>query len=178
MRLFIGIFSEEKVINELVKIQQQIEDLPETKLIKKEQLHMTIKFLGEVDPEKLEDIKKILSTIKFDSFEVSLGNLGFFPSESFIRIVWVDTLPHDLVNQLQKKIEDALSPLFKKEVNFYPHITIARAGALKDKQSFITKVHEAKFEKLSFRVNEFKLMQSQLTPKGPIYYEVATFKSK
>ncbi len=62
MRLFIGIFSEEKVINELVKIQQQIEDLPETKLIKKEQLHMTINFLGEVDPEKLDDIKKILST--------------------------------------------------------------------------------------------------------------------
>ena len=178
MRLFIGIFPDERIINELVKIQNQIEDLPETKLIQKEQLHITMKFLGEVDQEKLSEVKSILSTIKFDSFEVSLGKLGFFPSENFIRIVWIDAIPNEKIIELQKKIENSLDPMFQKEGNFYPHITIARVGIVKNKTSFITKVHESKFEKLLFKINEFKLMHSQLTPKGPVYSELATFKAK
>ena len=95
MRLFIAIEVPEDVKGYLSAVQEKISNDVANKIrpVNKNQIHLTLKFLGEVQQDKAEKIKNELKKIAFSPFSVCLDKIGVFPSESYIRVVWVGLKP-------------------------------------------------------------------------------------
>ncbi len=175
MRLFIAIDVPEIISNYITEVQKK---LTGAKLTLTKSFHLTLKFLGEVTPAQAEDIKKKLEKIQFKPFTASLDGTGVFPSENMIRVVWIGIEPHDIICELQKQIDEALAPLFKKEKGFQPHITLARVKTVENKKQFTELVKNLKVEPFSFEVKHFKLIESKLQGKeGPLYTDFAVYPS-
>lgn len=172
MRLFIAIdFNELKeYFTELQKLLPKNARLSYTKTF-----HLTLKFLGETPPNNADEIINALKSIKFEPFSVFLDSIGVFPTENYIRVVWVGLSPEEKVLELQSKIDETLKPLFKKDRNFKAHITLARVKYPEDKKSFVEQLKKIKIENKKIEIGDFRLMKSTLTPKCPIYEDLAVF---
>ena len=176
MRLFIAIEIPEEIKDYIVKIQKNIDATTnKIKFVNPNQIHLTLKFLGEVQPNIVENIKEELKKITFNPFSVYLDKIGVFPSESYIRVVWVGLNPEDKILDLQKNIDENLKKLFKKEKDFKPHLTLARVKYIEDKKAFVDKLKKMNVENKKIDINSFKLIKSTLTPKGPIYEDLEVF---
>ncbi len=173
MRLFIAIEVSPEAAAQLLGAQKQLQT-DNSKLTFTKSFHLTLKFLGEIAPAKAEEVKKKLQTIQFKKFTAQLDGTGVFPSENYVRVVWVGIEPSDVIRDLQRKIDDALTGLFQKEKEFKPHITLARVKTVKDKKQFAEQVKNLKLAPVSFSVIQFKLIESQLRGKeGPLYADTA-----
>jgi len=167
MRLFIAIeFDELK--HYFQSLQSQI-----TKGIAKctfpKSFHLTLKFLGDTSESQLDRICLSLKGIKFRSFSTALTNIGFFPNQNCIKVIWLGFDNDEEIIKLQKGVDNALSQLFKPDNRFHPHITLARVKFIKDMQNFRQSLAKIKTEKQQVRIASFKLIKSTLTPDGPIY---------
>ena len=171
-RVFISIEIPENLKKEIKKIQ---DSLPEFygKKTEPENLHLTLKFLGEISEEKIVRVQEKLKK-RFDSFEAEIKSLGFF-SENFIRIIW---LKIENCEELQREIDNSLASLgFEKEKRFMGHMTIARVKKIKDKKKFLEELKRIKIPELKFPVKSFHLKESVLEPEGPVYKEIETYLS-
>jgi 2'-5' RNA ligase len=164
MRTFISIDIPEQAKQEIKKIQDQIPKFfgKRTEL---ENLHLTLKFFGEIDEKKIEKIRDKLREIKYSNFEAEIDSIGVF-SEKFIRIVWLHISGCE---ELQKMIDEKLKDLFEKEIRFMSHLTIARVKNIEDKKEFLTKLREIKIPKIKFTIENFSLKESILRKQGPVY---------
>ena len=164
MRCFISIDLSVEATKEIERLQRIIKPHFIGKTTSNENLHLTLKFLGEIEDTTLDNVKKKLSTIEHQSFELTLNGLGVF-SQQFIKMVWVkvSTVP------LQSLIDNYLKDIFEPEHRFMGHITIARVKKIEDKQSFLKLINVTTINKIIFTVREFYLKESILTNKGPIY---------
>ncbi len=178
IRCFVAIDLPQKNINRIKNIQKTIKEknLFTGKFTKPENLHLTLKFLGEIDEEKIKKVKKRLKKINFDNFEAQLGNVNVF-SKNFIKIVWIKLNGKSLL-ELQKKIDDNLDDLFKPEQRFMSHITIARVKDVKNKETLIEFLKNIKNKEDKFKINKFFLKKSELFPEGPIYKNIEAFNLK
>ena len=174
MRLFIAID-----FNELKDYFLELQgNLPKNaKLSFTRTFHITLKFLGEVQPDRVDDIINILKNTKFEAFTVFLDLIGIFPTENYIRVVWVGIKPEEKVLELQKNIDASLIKLFKKEKDFKAHITIARVKYPEDKKRFLEQLRKIKVESKKFEIKDFRLVKSDLTPEGPVYEDLEIFDS-
>jgi len=172
MRVFIALDLPRKAINEIKKVQEIIKrkKLFDGKLIESENVHLTLKFLGEIDEDKIKKVRQKLKEIKFDDFEVNLGDVGIF-SKRFIKIIWIKLLGKG-VFELQKRIDEKLEELFEKEFRFMSHITIARVNRVYDKRGFLDYIKKIKIKKIKFKINKFFLKKSELFPSGPVYEDI------
>ena len=164
MRVFISIDMPEDLKKEIGKIQDKLPKFVGKKT-EFENLHLTLKFLGEIDEEKAEEIKKKLEEIKFEKFDVEIKEIGVF-SEKFIRIIW---LYLDNCEKLQKQVDENLNDLFESEKRFMSHLTIARVKKIDNKYEFLKKLKELKIPRIKFKVENFKLKKSTLKEHGPVY---------
>lgn len=174
MRLFIAIDLDQE--DYFKQIQGQI---PEARATYPKMFHLTLKFLGEID--KKEEIIKALDKIKFKPFRLKTTKIGIFPSEDYIKVVWLGLEENNDLIRLQEDIEKALESFnFKKDHNFHPHITLARIKFIKQdqKKEFIDDLKQIKFAEKEFEVNEFKLIKSELTKQGPVYEDVEIFNAE
>jgi 2'-5' RNA ligase len=163
-RTFISVELPENVKKEIKKIQDLLLEF-NGKKTEIENLHLTLKFLGEIDDKKLGQVKEKLKDIQGKSFEAEIDNLGVF-SENFIRIVWLHLKGAE---ELQKKIDSALEGLFERERRFMSHITIARIKSVKNKNDFLAKLKEIPIPRMRFLVESFNLKKSELFPEGAKY---------
>jgi 2'-5' RNA ligase len=159
MRLFIAYELPENVSFELKKIQGQIKQ-EGIKLVS--EFHLTFKFLGEVEEDKVENIKSELEKIEHEAVEASLNGLGVFPSMHRINTIWVGLEPEDKINELAKKIAP-------EETRFKAHVTLGRVKFMKNKQQLIEKISRISVPKLTFMIDKIKLIKSTLAKQGPIY---------
>ncbi len=171
IRCFVAIDLPENVKDEIINIQNQLPAF-KGKLTEKENLHMTLKFLAEIDEEKVEEAKKALKKIKFSKFRAKLGGIGVF-SEDFVKIVWIKL---ENCDDLHNEVDNALSKLFKKEERFMSHLTIARVKYIKDKQKFLESLKNIKINPLEFEVTKISLKESTLTEKGHVYSDLIEIK--
>ena len=176
MRLFIAIEISEEMKEYIVKIQKNIDaTINKIKFVNPNQIHLTLKFLGEVQPNNLEEIKNNLKKITLKPFSVVLDKIGVFPSESYIRVIWIGLKPEEPILELQRNIDEELKKLFKKEKDYKPHLTLARVKFINNKKEFIEKIKNISIENKKIYVNKFKLIKSTLTQKGPIYEDLEVF---
>ena len=175
MRLFIAIdFNELR--DYFIELQKLLPKNAKLSLTKS--FHITLKFFGEVQPDKVETITNTLKNIKFQSFSVFLDSIGIFPTENYIRVVWVGLKPEEKILELQKSIDELLKPLFKKEKEFKAHITLARVKYPEDKKQFLEEIKKIKIENKKIEIRDFRLIKSTLSPKGAIYENLAVFNSQ
>lgn len=167
-RLFIAIDIPEDQKTSLTQLPGEI---PGAKWVGPTELHLTLRFIGEVDPHTFSAIKTALSGVSFPSFPLSLVGVGHFPPHGHPRVLWVGLEQRPELIRLQQQIESALLQvgISADERRFSPHITLAR---LKETPS----VAVAKFESIHrglafspFAVEEFILYSSTLTPRGAIH---------
>ena len=169
-RLFIAVDMPETIKNNLSLMAFGI---PGAKWVAPEQLHLTVRFIGEVDGGLFRDIKEILGEIHFASFSLQLKGVGYFPPRGAPRVLWVGLEKSEPLQLLRKKIDTALlrvriEPEGRK---FSPHITLARL-----KNSPVNKIANflsgnGLFSQEPFQVEDFKLYSSVLSPKGA-YHKV------
>jgi len=144
------------------------------KTASKQNLHLTLKFLGEIDDTMLAKVKTCLKTVDTQSFDLSLGKVGVF-SPSMVRILWVAL---EGAEELQRAIDTALEPCFKKEKQFMGHLTIGRVKRLKHKKTFLEALERLGVPSFSSKVSSFILYESILSPEGPTYRVLEEFPLK
>lgn len=173
LRLFISVDLPKEALVEIEKIQNQAKAIaPEAKLVEKENLHITLKFLGQVPKEQIEEIASKLNLVNFQDTEISFSNLGTFKSGSKASIIWLKVSGLD---DLQKKVDESLSDLFKKEARFMSHLTLAR---IKSTPSEIKDLKNIPLTKKKFQIKMIKLKKSTLTSQNPIHTTLVLVQSK
>ncbi len=165
-RCFISINIPKEVVGKIQEIQEKLPEF-KGKKTEKENLHLTLKFLGEISNEKIEEIKKVLREIKCPCFQAEVKDIGVF-SPDFIKIIWLRLTG---IEELQEKIDRIISENFKefeKEKRFMSHLTIARIKntGRQSKKDFLNKLKSIKIPEIYFPVKEFCLMSSELKPGG------------
>ncbi len=173
MRSFIAIELPEPIRDELAKVQ---EELPRDgiKLVGKENLHLTLKFLGEIDGKKVEEVRGVLKTVSFDPFLINVHGIGVFPNERHVQVIWAGAKGKEL-ELLADNVNNALARECGQEP-FKGHITIARVKRKLDLQSFLEKYAHTDFG--AFECTDFMLKESVLTASGPHYSKIASFNAK
>ena len=179
-RIFIAVRLPDEVIGKITRISQFFQSqLPEEALkwVETENLHLTLRFLGEIPETTIEQVQQVLAQVATaqKSFELSVEGLGMYPNPKQPRTIWLGVQGVKPLIALHAELEKALGRIgIEKESRpFDPHLTLAR---VRDRTSREMAHHIGetlaafKVDSLGvFRVNEIHLIESQLTPQGPIY---------
>ena len=112
MRLFIAIDFNE-LNDSFIGLQAQLPKNAKLSFVKS--FHLKLKFLGEVQPNRVDEVAGILKTIKFEAFNVFTDSIGIFPTENYIRVVWVGLKPESEILEVQKQIAAAVALRDKEE---------------------------------------------------------------
>ncbi len=165
---------EESVKKKLSYMQMQAAQTgADLKPVEIENIHMTIRFLGDITLNMADKIYKVMQEVEFKPFQVQLMGIGVFPNLNFPRVLWAGIAQgasqlQEIFNQIEPKLRNLG---FSPDRNpFSPHLTIARVRSGKNKQQladFVTK--NSKYEFGTVDAACFRLKRSQLTPNGPIY---------
>lgn len=174
VRTFVAIDLSEE-IRERARESQEILRRSEGRLaiVDPANLHITVKFLGEVDPALIEPIVEALRTVRADPFEMTVGHAVCNPPRR-PRVVWCDVADAGESAALARQVDDLLAPLgFSREKRpFRPHVTLARVKEFHPSQC--REAASTPREPLgACRVGSIKLKKSTLTPRGSIYEDLA-----
>lgn len=172
MRAFVSMEIPEAIKAEIEKIQHQLPEF-NGKLTERNNLHLTLKFLGEISPMLVDNVKSKLSSIKFTTLNLKIKDIGTFSYQGMPGIVW---LKIEGAEGLQKKIDAALADLFPKEERFMSHLTIARIKLVSYSDNFKQKIEKIKYPLLNFETKSFSLKKSTLTKNGPIYETIKEYR--
>ena len=168
IRTFIAVELPEKFMPEIERIGSQIK-IPGVKLVEPGLVHITLKFLGDINEDKVEHIASALSEIQCKSFEAKIKGIGVFPKPSYVRVVWLGA--YGDFDRLHREVERVLSPFrFEKEGDFTPHATLARVKQPVNRTELMERITNIEDTDLgTFSVSSIFLKKSTLTPHGPIY---------
>jgi len=162
-----------------LKLSQQ----PWVKPVEPHNIHLTLKFLGNIEENRISAITKGIATAVrgISPFHLEVKELGAFPNLKRVQVVWVGISGEiDKLVQLQQRIESNIAPLgFPGEArSFTPHLTIARLrnqATLDERQRLGELIAATKFEvAYTIEVETIHLMRSQLTREGPIYSRIGS----
>ncbi|MCF7874193.1 MAG: RNA 2',3'-cyclic phosphodiesterase [Candidatus Omnitrophica bacterium] len=178
MRTFIALDLTDEIKAKIKEVTGKLKDLPiKVKWVNSKNLHITLKFLGNIDSDKLSQIKKIISASSCccSPFELCLKDFGFFPNPKKPRVFFINFSSDKILEILVKALRKKLNQIgFKEDKKFRSHITLARVKSLKNIKQLTQKVEQLKV-KGKFKVGKISLFKSTLTQKGPLYEEI--FKS-
>ena len=167
IRLFVALALPDSVAQPLLLLQGGV---PGARWCEREQLHLTLRFIGEVDGRDASAIDDALATIRAPRFPLELKGVGEFGSRN-PRALWAGVRDDVAVLHLQRKIESALQRvgLPPEERKFSPHVTLARLrNAPRERVITFLAVH-ALYASAPFEVNNFILFSSKTTPNGSLY---------
>jgi 2'-5' RNA ligase len=143
-------------------------------------MHLTLKFIGHVPPEKLELIHEVLNAIRLeDPVEIRFSGVGFFPSERRPRVLWAGMQATPNLAELAASLEAHLEPLgiAKEQRDFKPHLTLARFGEPRPATKLLDAVRSLPNTEFGeMRASEFHLFESHLKRSGAEYTVLATFR--
>jgi 2'-5' RNA ligase len=143
------------------------------KLIEAQNIHITLRFLGNISRNRVEEVIKLLDEVEFYPFDVELKGVGVFPNLRRVNIVWVGIEEGnvELVNAFNQLEEKLKGIGFKSDRRgFSPHITVARVSSGRNRDALVEMVSDWSDREFGgFRVNAIQLKKSVLTPRGPIY---------
>lgn len=152
------------------------------KPVEDENIHLTLRFIGEVPDNYVGRIIEYLRVVEnFKKFSITVQGVGAFPSVARPRVLWVGiTSGVDILRRIRSSFEGQLKSLVGEDgEEFVPHITVARIKGRYKAECLSENLR--RYEATTFGVSpvtQVKLKRSQLTPKGPIYTDIATFRLK
>jgi 2'-5' RNA ligase len=176
IRSFIAIDFPEETRSALEDVQERLKQSGAgVRWVKPGSIHLTLKFLGNIQVAQVEDIARAVAREIQDQPPITLrpAGLGAFPSRRKPRVIWIGMEGEvQRLNGIQARLENALEPLgFDREKRpFRPHLTIGRVKDRRRLQSLIDAMAELKIPEFdSFDVTEIILYKSDLRPTGAIY---------
>ena len=187
MRAFIAVDLSEEIRIRIAELQEDFARLGlqgTVKFVDPKQAHQTVKFLGNVPDDNVEQITKALAGIRQKPFDIELRGVGFFPAASLekarnIRVIWIGMKEGEAqLKALQEAVEAEMHVLgFPREKRFNAHVTLCRVKrpfrSKSELRRVLDKIGELRdVEVGTMRVEELNLKKSTLTPKGPIYEDV------
>lgn len=172
MRLFIAADIPDWIKRKIGEAQRELPSDGIT-LVETRNLHITLKFLGEVNPKNIQKIDNGLRAVEHGKFGAKIEGVGAFPDENYVRVVWAGCESRELA-KLAKKINEALQEFPAEE--FTGHITIARVRKKIGLKNFFEKYRSVQFG--GFKVEKFSLMGSELSPSGPKYSVIGEYELK
>ena len=171
MRAFVAVPCPNEVKDRLAVVQKEIKDFGGLSLVGRENMHLTLKFLGEISDEKVAEVSEALDSLELKSYPVTVKGLGVFPKLDYVRVIWAGVEDGGRTVELAGRVDELLKPFgFPKEKDFHSHVTLARVKFLKDREA-VKRLIDAKRSEVfgSYAVERILLMKSVLSPKGPTY---------
>jgi len=172
-RLFVAIRPPEDIRDRLIDI---MEDCAELRWVPDDNLHLTLRFIGEVERPLAKDIAAALGAIRFPAFELQLSGIGSFDRRSG-GALWAGVDPRDQVAALAGKVERACQQagVEPERRAFHPHITLARWKGRRTREVADILRREGGLTSPPFAVYAFTLFESQLSRHGAHYEEVGRY---
>ncbi len=175
MRLFVAVFPPPEVREEASRTARRL--LPDDRIrwSRPENVHLTLKFLGDVDEESLDGLRTALENVcaEHAPFDAGLAGLGAFPSSRRARILWAGVSEgSEQLRSLAAIVDAALSTSgFEREARSYePHLTL---GRVRGRPTNLDLPEETSGR--SFEVGRIELVESMLSGTGPTYRTVEEF---
>ncbi len=144
------------------------QDLFQGKFTAPQNIHLTLKFLGEITHDQADGVRDALRDLKENTRKVRLEGAGMFAP----RIIWLKLAG---ANTLQKRVDASLSNWFASEPRFMGHITIARVKTARNPRGLADTVRELEVAPISGQAISFSLRRSILNPEGPKYEMLEQF---
>ena len=185
IRAFIAIPVPEPVVmylSDLINNFQKQFSENSIKWVEPNNIHITLKFLGDISTSSLEKLDKELRSKNFSSFSLEINKVGAFPSIYKPRVIWVGTTTNPILMKINDHVQLVTEFINTGEENksFSPHLTIARIKPGIKNESFESLKHllvkNRNLGSLKFEINKYCLFQSKLTPNGPKYSELGSYK--
>lgn len=169
-RLFVGIFIPEEIKGDIIDFQESLLRMPmKAKLVEKENLHLSLSFLGETPEEKLSELSEKFDVVckNYTKFTVKISGGMPIPNENYIRVIAIDAKSSGgVLENLRKDIVKNIGG------DSYPaHLTLARVREISNKRLVADFVRACKIEKY-FEVGSVCLIKSVVTRRGPVYEKV------
>ena len=192
MRIFIGIDLDSEVRARIARFLEGVQSFaPDARWVRPESLHITLKFIGEQTPERVQAISERLRRVECSAFEIRSGGYGFFPTAKAPRVFWIGIEAGPQLAEVAEKIDMAAAELGipREDRPFSPHLTLARAGGRSGSPKWrkgdgpnrafaVLEKRLAAMGGLDFggmTAHEFILYQSQLSPGGSKYTKLQHF---
>lgn len=180
LRTFIAIDLPDTIIDAIARAQAKMKKYGlSMRWVKPKNIHLTLKFLGDIDPEQIPPITRCIenSADTHPPFTLSAKGVGVFPGLNRPRVLWTgingDT---DRLKMLQHSLEDQLSEtgIDREARPFAGHLTLGRLKGRPDQKKLVSVMKAfAEFETKPFSVTALTLFESQLTPSGAVYSKLA-----
>jgi 2'-5' RNA ligase len=181
MAIFRGFIAVDiKTTPEIIMFEKDIAKTnADIKLVEPENIHITMKFLGDTDEQKIDAIEQAIkeSVEGIPPFSIALKGTGVFPNQHYMKVLWIGITETGSLETIARILEEKLSVLgFKKENReFSPHLTIGRIRTARNKDQLIKMIEQYTIKEFTVqRVETITLKKSELTPKGPIYTTLRT----
>ena len=164
----------QQVLNGLAEVQNVVlKTEADLSLVKPQNIHITLRFLGDITPSMVDKIDKEMQSIIFKPFDVEIKGVGAFPNLRYARVVWAGIQEGgEELSRIFAQLEPWLRSLgfAPDSKGFSPHLTIARVRGGRNKLELAKCVTEmSTFEFGRVRAECLRLKKSFLTPQGPIY---------
>jgi 2'-5' RNA ligase len=180
MRTFVAIEIPSEIREQIHALLDALRRAPaDIRWSRPEGLHITLKFLGEVAPEKVEEVKARLQALAPAApLSIAVRGAGFFPNERAPRVLWLGIQAGPELQELAARIEDSLLPLGypKEDRPFAPHLTLGRARGTNNLGSLreLLRLREP-LDMGSFVAQDFSLYESQMASGGSVYHKLARY---
>ncbi|MHA2385661.1 MAG: RNA 2',3'-cyclic phosphodiesterase, partial [Candidatus Thorarchaeota archaeon] len=173
-RVFLSVdIEDDELLSRIAHIQSKLDrQSAKMKIVEREKIHFTLRFLGDTSHTKLEEIRESLSGIQFSPFTIRINGIGAFPNASRPRVIWVGVTENaDKITNLKLEMDDLLGNLgYSRDRKFHAHATIARVRAVHDRSQMVMNIESLASEAVgTMSVECFRMTKSTLTSSGPIY---------
>ena len=180
VRAFLAIDLDDDLKPKINKIIRQFKEIDtKIKYVELQNLHLTLKFFGDIDTNGLDVLENAIADVvsEFDSFKIKITGCGAFPNKNHIKVIWVGIDDDDVIKDLHDRLDKEFARLgFDKDRKFSTHLTIGRMKSAKNKNKVKEVIEEFEnFEIGEMEVSEISLKKSTLTPAGPIYEDISIF---
>jgi len=182
IRSFIAIELSPTIKAHIEEIQNKLKSsTSDVRWVRPEGMHLTLKFLGNIEEEKISALSDVVTQCTSDitSFSLTVHTLGAFPNEKNPKVIWVAASDDSgNLSTLQQTLEYRLSTMgFKVEKRaFSPHLTLGRLKSPKGKKELCNNLSDHKqLECGTFEAREVCLFKSELKPRGAIYTKLKVF---
>jgi len=180
MRAFIAVDLPKEIKTKINHFKHQLKaeltlDSPRNaiKFVEDENLHITLRFFKDINDQQAAKIKEIIKTLSFEPFNVDCEELGVFPNENYIRVIWIGIKSNNNLEKVWAELNSKLKEEFGTD-RFSAHLTIARVKTRLTKSQIekIFRYKNQKFGNFVITPKMILLKKSTLTPEGPIYTDL------
>ncbi len=152
--------------------------VPGARWVEPGQIHLTLRFMGEVPGDVARDLRESLTAVRAPAFAMRLAGIGVFPPRGEPRVLWVGVEANDALARLRKKVETTLvrAGLEPEGRKWTPHITLARLRQSPADRLGRFVAGNGLYKSEAFEVDHFTLFRSELTPKGAVHIPLESYR--